>query len=380
MGSIRFDEVEQWLFEAAWPFWARAGVDRADGGFVEFLTLEGRDGGAPFKRTRAQARQIYCFSQAALMGFAPGAEIADHGWRFLMQNGRREDGAWVRQMGRSGGVLDPTCDLYDMSFVLYAHAWRYRATQDPAVIDSALATVEATNRFLRHPTQPGWLAEEGDAGPRQQNPHMHLLEAAVELASATGHPLFADLAREVAELFARRFYDPKAGVLREFFADDWSPLPGPTGDIVEPGHLMEWAWLLYRAQDLLGLKLGPQAEAMVDFTLAHGRAPATGLVYDQVDSAGAVLKADHRSWPQTETIKGLLARFEHGGGDTRAEIAVSVDNLLGRFLAPAPRGTWIDHFDADGRPLVDKIPSTTLYHLQLAFTELLRLRPRLEAL
>jgi N-acylglucosamine 2-epimerase/mannose-6-phosphate isomerase len=129
-----------------------------------------------------------------------------------------------------------------------------------------------------------------------------------------------------------------------------------------------------------GLALTAAADAMVAFTLTHGREPGTGLVYDQVDDAGAVLKPDHRSWPQTETIKGLLARVEHASADHRADIAVSVANLLDRFLARTPRGTWIDHFDAAGAPLVDKVPSTTLYHLQLAFTELLRLRSALEAL
>jgi mannose/cellobiose epimerase-like protein (N-acyl-D-glucosamine 2-epimerase family) len=53
-----------------------------------------------------------------------------------------------------------------------------------------------------------------------------------------------------------------------------------------------------------------------------------------------------------------------------------VDTLFRHFLDPAPvPGTWIDHVDADARPRVDKIPASTLYHVFLAFAELMRVAP-----
>jgi mannose/cellobiose epimerase-like protein (N-acyl-D-glucosamine 2-epimerase family) len=108
--DIAFSKVRSWLFDSAWPFWAAVGVDRVHGGFVEQLDLQGRDGGAPFKRVRAQARQLYCFSHAALLGFPGAREISDHGWTFLNAHGRRPDGGWVRRIGGEGGILDATSD------------------------------------------------------------------------------------------------------------------------------------------------------------------------------------------------------------------------------------------------------------------------------
>jgi N-acylglucosamine 2-epimerase/mannose-6-phosphate isomerase len=378
--SINFTAVRTWLYDEAWPFWGEVGVDRSQGGFVEHLTLAGENGKAPFKRVRAQARQIYCFSHAALAGWSDGAAIADHGWDFLTRHGRREDGAWVRRLAPNGEVLDAACDAYDMAFVLFAHAWRHKVTKDPQVEASALRTLDALERVLGHSNGLGWLAEEGDAGPRQQNPHMHLIEAAIELADTTGHPRFQAFGRRIAALFAERILERDTGVLREFFAPDWSPLATPEGRIVEPGHQLEWAWILYRAAPILELDMSREASLLYAHAERHGVAPISGLTYDQIDLTGEIISGDHRSWPQTEALKANLAMLDGHGVDTRERIAVCVDNLLNLYLKPAPTGAWIDHIDGRQRPRVDKIPSTTLYHLQLAFTELLRLQPVIEAM
>jgi N-acylglucosamine 2-epimerase/mannose-6-phosphate isomerase len=46
--------------------------------------------------------------------------------------------------------------------------------------------------------------------------------------------------------------------------------------------------------------------------------------------------------------------------------------LLERYLAHTPHGTWVDAFDAGGAPTAEFIPASTLYHVFLAFAELLR--------
>lgn len=377
--AIRFDEVRTWLFDVALPFWAENGVDRVSGGFVEQLTLAGTDGGVDFKRTRAQCRQIYCFTHAALLGWREGAEVADHGWQFLLAHGALSDGAWVRRMGRTGGVLDPTCDAYDMAFVLFSHAWRHRLTGESQVVLSALATVDALNRRLRHPNGLGWIACEGRAQPREQNPHMHIAEAALELADTTGEARFADVAEEVIALFRGCFLDRQFGVLREYYGPDWSKPDPARGNVVEPGHMLEWAWILVRAKKLLGTNVGEDPLLLFENAESLGVSRKNGLVVDQIDPEGTVLSGGSRAWPQTERLKANLAMLESYGRDTRGGIAESVDTLLNRYLATEPAGTWLDQFDEYGRPAVDKIPSSTFYHVMLAFSELLRLQQVIDA-
>jgi mannose/cellobiose epimerase-like protein (N-acyl-D-glucosamine 2-epimerase family) len=41
-------------------------------------------------------------------------------------------------------------------------------------------------------------------------------------------------------------------------------------------------------------------------------------------------------------------------------------------------GLWIDAFDASGQPVATAIPTSTFYHLFLAFAEILRIAPRLK--
>lgn len=370
----RFDEARRWTFDVALPYWADHGVDREWGGFVEHLSLDGRDGQASFKRVRAQARQIYVFAHATLLGWSSGQALAENGWSFLNRHGRRDDGGWVRRMGRQGGVLDPTCDAYDMAFVLFAHAWMFRLSGDDAILRSALDTVTALDKVLEHSNGLGWHAFEGCDGAREQNPHMHLIEAAIELAAATGHERFVDLARRINDLFHRRLFDRSGGLLREFFCDDWSGPDPERGHIVEPGHMLEWSWILRRAQQLVGLDVKDTPAILYHRALALGEMPGTGLIVDQVDAGGRVLADGFRSWPQTEALKAHLGAFEAGDGAALDRVRLSLDNLLDRYLCCAPQGCWIDQLDRDLRPSIDKIPSTTFYHLFLAFSELERVR------
>lgn len=377
---IRFEAVRRWLFDEAWPFWAKNGVDRQHGGFVEHLDLAGRDAGAPFKRMRSQTRQIFCFAQAALLGWEQGREIALGGWRFLQVHGRRPDGGWVRRMGRAGGVVDPVVDAYEVAFVLFVHAWMYRLRPDPQLVTDAATVVDLLDRQLGRADGRGWLPEEGCEEPLQQNPHMHLMEAAVELALATGDVRFAALTRRIADLAFAHLIEADTGVLREYFDSAWRPLAGEPGRVVEPGHQLEWVWLLLRAEPVLGVSPRPVATALYRSAERCGIDSATGLVYDCVDVESRVLSPHHRLWAQTEALKASLAMLEQTGLDTRRRIVGCVDNLLDRYLHPArPAGTWIDHLAADGAPMIDKIPATSLYHLQLAFAELLRLQPLLES-
>jgi N-acylglucosamine 2-epimerase/mannose-6-phosphate isomerase len=365
------------MFDKALPFWCASGLDRVHGGSVETLDLQGRDGAGPFKRTRVQARQVYAFSHAHLLGWnGPALEAAEHCWRFLAANARLEDGAWARLTRREGGVLDAVVDAYDMAFVLYALAWRARSGQSGA-LSEAHATLDALNRRLLIGPGQGWCSDEADA-PLSQNPHMHLLEAALELYDASGEARFAELAGDILGLFRDRLFDPGLGLLPEFFDPGWVAIGGARRQI-EPGHHYEWTWLLLRARQLLDVDLSGEARALYDFAERHGPDPETRLIDDRLTGEELTRSGASRMWTQTEALKAQLAMFEHQGLDTRARIAEITDQLLDRHLAVEPAGVWQDQFGPGFAPLARDVPASMLYHLILAFAELLRLEPRLGA-
>ena len=364
------------MFDKALPLWSTAGLDHRFGGSVEVLDLNGHDGAVAFKRTRVQARQVYAFSHGHLLGWTgPGLASAEHCWTFLARYGRRDDGAWVRHLGREGGVFDPTADAYDIAFVLNALAWRSRVGDDSA-LSQAHATLQALDRVLAIAPGLGWRTAEDVASPLWQNPHMHLLEAALELADAGRDERFAQMARDILMLFRDRMFDRGLGVLPEYFETGWRPIGGPARQI-EPGHQYEWTWLLLRARKLLGLDLGGEAATMFAFAEARGPDPQIRLVEDGLDGDDMTPRRTFRTWPQTEALKANLAMFEFEGLDTRARVAEITGHLLDRYLAVSPAGGWQDRFDGAGQPMATDMPASTLYHVFLAFAELLRLEPLL---
>ncbi len=356
------ERVRRWTFETALPFWADRGLDPVRGGFVERMELDGRPDLAADKRVRVQARQIYVFSHAATLGWSGGLEAAREGHRFLTRHARLVGGGWARRLTPDGTVTDPTLDLYDQAFVLLALAWFHRASGEAEPMALAHRTFDAIERELGRPDRRGFRPEAG-ADDGQQNPHMHLLEAVLALHAASGEARWLEAANALGELFRETLFDPDTGTLAESFDHSWRRIEPAA---LEPGHQFEWVWLLARLDELGGAGHEAQAMALYDFGLRAGVSKTRGLAFDQVDASGAVLLSSSRLWPQTELLKARLARGDLAAATAGAAI------MLDRYLDPAPPGGWRDHFDADGRLLDRWMPASSLYHLFVAFSELLR--------
>ena len=372
MNKSIFKDLRHWIFEEALPFWGEQGVDWQHGGFVERFALDG----TPYtreKRVFVVCRQIYVFAHASMLGLPNGAALAEHGYRFLLKAALPE-GGWARWVDETGRPIDRTPDLYVLSFVLFAIAWYYRVSGDQSCLPHARTTFDFVEATMREASGRGFLHERPVSGPLQQNPHMHLVEALLALAEFTGEQRFLDGAREIVSLFKDRLYDERTGTLPEFFADGWERLDSDAGRVTEPGHQFEWAWILanYRrlgAGDFTSLIVGLHASAE-----RFGVDPSTQATYNAVRDDGLVLNKASRIWPNTERIKAAVALFEITGRPPQADIVGSARLLLDRYLAPpAPAGLWFDQLNAQGLPAVDKIPTSSLYHLFLAFAEVLRI-------
>jgi mannose/cellobiose epimerase-like protein (N-acyl-D-glucosamine 2-epimerase family) len=375
MPAIRTrDAIHAWMFDQALPFWAVHGIDAEHGGYVEQLDLDGRDAGVEFKRTRVACRQVYVFSHAAVLGWKAGNKLATPGMDFLTQRvWQGESGGFAKLLTPSGKVLDPTPDLYDHAFALFAFAWRHMAMKDALSHEWMHRTLDFIEQHMRHPGGLGFWHEMPAKGWRLQNPHMHLTEACLAAYEATGEARFGDAARKLVELFQTRLFDLKSGTLAEYFTDDWTRAPGEEGRIVEPGHQMEWAWILNAARKQLGMDTAAEIRAAIRFAETHGVDPATGATYNAVRDDGAPLDRGSRTWPNTERLKAAVALYELDGVDPAPVIDQTSQLLLSRYFGRQPAGTWMDMFDADGKEAAHTVPSSTLYHAFLAFAEVLRI-------
>lgn len=370
IGDIPFAEVRAWI-GGALSFWGERGVDQRFGGFHEELSAQGDPTSIAFKRVRVMCRQTYVFTHAALRGWAPGAALSTLGYEYLISKARTADGGWAKVLSREGDIIDATPDLYDISFVLYALAWRYRLTSEPKTLGLAHQALDYLLTHMKHPVE-GYWHRVPPAGFSLQNPHMHLLEALLAAFEASGDERFWIEAGRVVDLFKRRLFDGRS--LAERFDEGWAR---SCEQALEPGHHFEWAWILLQYQRLGGGNLTHEARALVAFGEKHGVHKSTQAVFDAVNEAGAPVRASSRAWTNTERIKAWLGLFEVTGCDPSAAVAASTRLLVDRYFAALPAGLWVDQFDAHGSPVAAPVPASIMYHLHLAFAELLRLEPGL---
>ncbi|HET8726275.1 MAG TPA: AGE family epimerase/isomerase [Alphaproteobacteria bacterium] len=376
-------DLRSWAFETLLPFWADVGVDRSRGGFVERLAPGRLPADDDYKRIRVQARQIYTFSHAYVLG-APvwTLETARIGFDWLVAKGwNAEGGGWHHLLTRDGAPLDRKQDTYDHAFILMALAWLHRASGDRAPLDWARRTVDHLDRAMADPVHGGYQEHAGTGPtnpglPRRQNPHMHLLEAFLAAHEATGETGWLVRARRIVELFLARFLDP-AGTLGEYFTADWQPAPDETGRVREPGHQFEWVWLLGQYHRLSGDgRVLEPADRLYRFALDHGVDRTPGMVpaaFDEVDPQGRIIKDTKRLWPQTEAIKAHIVRAELQGDAVAAERAGADLAMLFTHYVDRRHAVWRDQLSRDGREVSTHIPASTLYHLFLCMAEAMRL-------
>lgn len=361
--------VETWLYDTALPLWAERGV--RGGLFFDELDLGGRPIESLDLRLRVQARQLYVFSACAPRLSLPAGFLTT---AFETMSARcwASDGraGWVSRLTPDGRPADPRRDTYDHAFALFALAEYFGRTGDARARELAGETLAYMDQALAHPL--GGYAEGNPADlPRRQNPHMHLLEALLAWADVAPEGDWLARADALLALFEARFFEPASGTLGEFFADDWTPAPGAAGRAVEPGHHFEWVWLLDRAARLGARDLTDHAQRLYAFALAHGL-DAAGFAVDECERMGAQTQRSRRAWPQTEMIKAHVAMAERGLADAGAAYA-AVERFCDAYLGARAPGLWVDQFGAEGAPASGTVKASSLYHIALAFLELLRL-------
>ena len=378
----------RWWTDTVLPFWAETGVDHRHGGFVERLDAGGRpDATAGRKRLLVQARQVAVFSQAAMLCGAPWAQQTaasgiDHLCRHYWEAAPGRTG-WVHSLTTDGAPADRSKTSYDLAFVLFALAWWYRASGDDTALGWIARTVDVLDdRFAD--AAHGGLHERVDGDdaktPRRQNPHMHLLEAWLALFEATGDLAWRDRAAALVELFLTHWFDAGNGSLGEYFTEDWRPAPGHAGRLREPGHHFEWVWLLHQYRRLSGDdRAAEPAERLYRFAVRHGVAAmrdGARATVDAVDRDGIMVRGDARLWPQTETVKAHLTMHEKQRDPAAADQASGhLAMMFGRYLdLGSPH--WREHLDDGGRPIVDTMPATSLYHLSAMVSEAVRVLHR----
>ena len=242
-------------------------------------------------------------------------------------------------------------------------AWLYRLDGDLSFLSLADDTLSEIDQIFTSRSGPGLLSRmPGPKNLREQNPHMHLFEALLALAEASGLERYLSRVNDLVDLFDHALVDPATGTVREIFDENWKPDRAAGENLVEPGHQMEWAWLLREWERLTGSPVDERVGRLVAHATAHGIDREKRLVRSVVQENGTVVSGASRVWPQTEAIRALC-REDAGGKIWPNLVCAITDRLFSAHLPSDLGGGWIDQFDKDGVPTVNYMPASTLYHL-----------------
>ncbi len=357
----RYGQFDSWMRFNALPLWATVGA-ADDGGFHEAIGRDGRPVG-DFRRARVQLRQAWVYSVAGSAGWAgPWRRLAQDALARFEVTNRRPDGLYRTRVSAAGEVLDDTASLYDQAFALLAWAAAAHAGIDA---DIAAARAHALREALAALAIPGGGWREDAAHPFQANAHMHLLEACLAWEALEPAGPWTAMADAIVGLARRAFIDREGGFLREFFDADWRPAPGEAGQLVEPGHQFEWAWLLTRWGRARGDDDWASTAAQRLYEAGRrGVSASRGVVIDELDDQLSVRSPRARLWPQTERLKAALVI----GTDQSADHASQALRGLQVYLEPT--GLWRDKQEADGSFVAEPAPASSLYHIVAAWVQL----------
>ncbi len=354
--------IESWVRDAALPFWAGQARD-LDGGWYEHLKLDKSPDAEAVRRLRVQARQVYVYALADRLGWYKDARyVADTTFDFMVEKGYRPD-------GKPGFVhlLEPNCTVHDARRDLYDHAFYLLACANVGERGETIASeIVDFIKTSMSSTTGGWSEGVPPALPRRQNPHMHLLEAGMAYYDLTGDKKWLAWPGKVFELFKSKIFDPNHHIIREYFTEDWRYADAPKGNSVEPGHGVEWVWLLGQYERYSGTDTGSYAGKLYDRAFKGQK----DFLNDEEGLTGNVRRGTKRLWVQTEVVKSHLAQTERGFSGSADMAAAAIEGLFQYYLNDD--GSWNDQLDTDLNPIAKTIPVSTFYHVMCMAAEAVR--------
>jgi mannose-6-phosphate isomerase len=378
-------QLLEWLLTHALSLWDRHGVDRRMGGFFESLSTGGPDRSlvvaGSVRRGRVVARQTYVFDLGRRLGWRSAfADPADHGCAYLFAHLQAGDGLFHTAVDAQDQQPQASFSLYEQAFCLFALARLdpSSAGRHPIAASAARCLERLRSRYGKR--IGGFEESVPHSVPLKSNPHMHLLEAALEwikaARGAAAQQPWIDLARELVGLCLTRFRDDSSGAVREYFDYSWGFMPGEDGRIVEPGHQFEWAWLLLQWSESPHSTPAERATSidaarrLVELGERWGVDSGRGVAINEIWDDMTAKDRSAKFWPQTERLKAWCALRGHARNAAEAAHAdrqvVAAAQGVAKYLRTDVPGLWFEVCLPDGTLPVQPCKASSFYHVACA--------------
>lgn len=366
------------LEERILPYWFDTAVDWRQGGYLLDDHVERGRAGETRKHVVTQARMVWTFAHAHRNGFGGRTRnylrAAEHGFRFLQKKFRdRRHGGYFLMTDLEGRVIEDRKSLYTQSFVIYAFVEYYRASGRKAALREALKLFRLTESRSRDPANGSWNEHFfRDWSPmttpqpkynieipglKSANASLHWMEALAELYAEAGDENVRKALTESLAWNKEIFYPAEPGRSLLHIMPDGRPVRSGESRYLSYGHNVEFAWLMLRAEQVLGLAPDwTHFHAELDHALAHGFDWARGGVYSRGEGNRPASDIKKTWWAQAEMMAALATALAHDGNNARYDKAARLlFSFINRRMKTRPAGIWIAATDRHGRIAEDTL-------------------------
>lgn len=359
------------LAERVLPYWL-AKLDATNGGFL--LNDDARRGYVTPKEKQlvTQARMVWTFAHAHRHGLdntnRSCLKAAWNGYRFLTYHFLDATlGGYYWKTDLTGRPINERKLLYGESFVIYALVELHRATRDPQPLAEAMKLYRVIQGRAHDDLDGGWHehftrdwkrladrdtnAEVEVAGYKSANTHLHLQEALAELYEVTHDSDVKQSLVEALDLNKRYFYPKDAGKSCFHRERDWKPVTDPKSAGLSYGHNVEFAWLMIRAEEVLGLRPDwPHFYAHLQHALQHGYDHDRGGLYHR--GVGDAPASDENKiwWVQAEMMAALTDALRHQENAAQRQALDQLVHFVNAHQTDQRTGIWLDTVTTDGVP------------------------------
>lgn len=354
------------------PYWFDTAQDKTNGGYLlSDDAVKGRTRPSE-KQIVSQARMVWTFSHAHLKGYSDASRnylaAAEQGCRFLLQhfldpvNGGYY---WTTDLG--GKPIDERKVLYGESFVVYALVEYHRASGNREALQQAMVLYRLIQAKGHDAQNSGWYehfsrdwkpllapypgSEVEVPGYKSANAHLHWMEALAELYDVTKDPEVKRSLEEAVRINATYFYPMNAGQSCFHRQLDWKPVTDPKSAGLSYGHNVEFAWLMVRAEKVLGKEPSwAHFDAHLQHALKYGYDHQRGGLYDRGVEDQPANKTDKVWWVQSEMMAALSDALLHAPNPVYAKALEQLIEFVWTYQVDPRDGIWLDTVTAEGKP------------------------------
>ena len=359
------------LSQRVLPYWLGK-IDPTSGGFL--LNDDAVTGFAmPVeKQLVSQVRMVWTFAHAHRQGLDDTnhscLQAAWNGYRFLTNHFLDSTfGGYYWKTDLAGRTVDERKIIYGESFVIYALVELHRATKSPQPLAEAMRLYYLIQRHAHDNRHGGWHEhltrdwqrlpdrdphpEVEVAGFKSANTHLHLQEALAELYEATHDPDVKRSLIEALRLNQRYFYPKNPGQSCFHRQPDWRAVTEPKSAGLSYGHNVEFAWLMIRAQEVLGRRPAwRHFYAHLQHALEHGYDHERGGLYHRGTGDDPATDQDKIWWVQAEMMAALTDALRHQEDPAQRLALEQLVHFVDAHQTDPRSGIWLDTVTVDGNP------------------------------